>query len=101
MILKKIHLQNFRNYSSQEFTFTEGIEDNFYTHLLDWSGSLAALGTKNGLNLFRPLKYNQIEAGEIENDSISIPINPMNSHYPLNQKYTHDKIKNLLSLKFK
>ena len=25
MILKKIHLQNFRNYSSQEFTFTEGI----------------------------------------------------------------------------
>ena len=44
---------------TKEFKFEEGIEDNFYSHLLDWQGSIAALGTKKGLNLFFPQKYNQ------------------------------------------
>ena len=70
----------------KEFNFEEGIEDNFYTHLLDWNAGQAAIGTKSGLNLFRPLK--------------SAPFSDISSYLNQMGNVTFSKIRNLLALKF-
>jgi hypothetical protein len=92
---KKFDLNKFKNnitdknISAQkscfkQITFKEGLEDNFYTHLLDWKESIACLATKKGLKFFKPLNMrNELTEEMVNAESIK-----------------YNKLYNLNSLKF-